>query len=137
MLFLDFLTKLNFYYSLTLACMPMNDMVDYSLDSIYGDYLLSNGISYYADIDLEFSTPKDHFFIGGGFKSVFAPKENLRSFVPLRDAFDFNIGMRYNRFQLGFRHYCTHPVALAVHNRPNKYAIHGAYEEIYLTISNR
>lgn len=137
MVFFAFLQKLNFYYSLTMAFMPRNDFIIYGNDPIYELQWSHEEKVYYTDIEVEMASPKDIIFVGGSIKTVFTPKDNSYTNIPLRDAFRFYFGLRYDRFELGFRHYCTHPVALYIHNKANEFSIHGSYREIYLQISNR
>ena len=137
MLFLEFLQKLSFYYNLTLAFMPLNDYVLYHQDSLWAEYISRDPNYYYVSIDVEIATPKDMFFVGGSFKTVFAPRKKDISNVVLRNVSLFNTGFRFNRFEIGFKHYCTHPVAFYIDNMGNDYSIHGAYEEIYISFSNK
>ena len=137
MVLLTFLQKLNIYYALTIGLMPMNDFAVYQVDAILAEYLSAPSVSYYADYQAEISTPKDIFFIGGGIKCVFQPKAKSHTMIPLRQAYNFNAGFRYDRFEIGFNHYCTHPLAFYINNKANSYSIHGAYEEIYIKVESR
>jgi len=77
----------------------------------------------------------DLFFVGGSIRTYVWKKEEGISFWPWRDGFMFNAGLRYKILELGFRHYCTHPVI--PYQYPAQMNWEGAYEEIYFRIEGR
>ena len=77
----------------------------------------------------------DLLFIGGTVRTYVWKKQEGISFWPWRDGYLFKVGLRKGPFELGFRHYCTHPVI------PYRYPIQmnweGAYEEIYFRVEGQ
>ena len=120
-----------------MGLMPLNDFAMWQVDAVYAEYISQPKISYYADYQGEISTPKDVFFIGGWIKCVFQPSAKSKNMVPLREAYNFHAGIRYDRFEIGFKHFCMHPLALHINNKGSDYAIYGAYEEIYIKIESK
>jgi len=76
-----------------------------------------------------------YLFLGGSIRTyVWKDREGV-SFWPWRDGYMFNAGLRYKQMELGFRHYCTHPVI--PYRYPAKMNWEGAYEEVYFRIESK
>jgi len=74
-------------------------------------------------------------FVGGSIRTyAWKEIENI-SFWPWRDGYLFNAGLRYKILELGFRHYCTHPII--PYQYPAQMNWEGAYEEIYLRVEGK
>ena len=77
----------------------------------------------------------DLLFVGGSIRTYVWKDEEGISFWPWRDGYLFNAGIRYKFVELGFRHYCTHPVIPYAY--PVQMNWEGAYEEIYLRFEGK
>lgn len=137
MIFLEFLRNINIYYALTVGLIPMNSWATWEKDATYANYFNDNKVSYYAEYDAEVSTPKDIFFIGGGIKCVFKSEAGTSDNIPVRESYYLHTGLRYDRFEIGFKHMCVHPLAFHLNNAADDYAIYGGYEEIYVKVESR
>ena len=119
----------NIYFCLELGFIPNSTFVMYETPStiLYKDQY--GYIDFEAEIILG-----DLFFIGGSIKTYIWRYGNFE-FWPEKNGFLFETGFRYKLFELGFRHYCAHPVV------PYQYQIkmnwEGAYQEVYLRIEGR
>jgi hypothetical protein len=79
----------------------------------------------------------DHLFLGGDVRIYdWMAKEEI-SFWPSRGAFTLNAGVAFGDIELGFRHYCTHPIVPYMPIQTGKAKWEGAYEEIYLRLEVR
>ena len=79
----------------------------------------------------------DHFFIGGAVKTYMKNKATDRSFLPFETDYLLKAGLRYKNLELGFRHFCLHPVRpYEMYYQPQGSA-DGAYEEFYIRISSK
>jgi len=89
-----------------------------------------NKVSFYFDLETELEYK--NFFVGGGVKT-FAGKSTRvrREFVPYKITYKFAAGYNFNNFQIGFRHYCIHPVVPYV-TFDSPILFQGAYEELYV-----
>ncbi len=137
MVFLNFLKQLHFYYNITLAFLPRGDFVEYSADPDFETIFLQKRSCWLGVIETEMTSPKEYFFLGVDVQTAFTPTNYDHTMVALRDAFVFKTGFRFDRFEIGYNHFCTHPIALYYKNEANKNSLHGAYDEIYITFSNK
>lgn len=129
---LSYLKLIEFYYLLTAGVIPHNRFVNYE-DMINFD----PAVMYHAVIQVELVSPKKYLFFAGGFENYYAKGPDGLFFTALQDAFVFQTGFRLYKFELGYQHYCTHPLAFSVSNTASLRAKYGSYDEIYLRISNR
>lgn len=89
----------------------------------------------YINLSMEIELFK-YIFVGGMAKNYFQRKDNNYSFHPFEVDYLFKAGLRYKNIELGFRHFCLHPV------RPYEMYYHpqgstdSSYEEFYIRISN-
>jgi len=94
-------------------------------------YTKLNGFSYYIDQEIIFSIVEEHFFAGMGNK-IYAWKQTKGiTFRPDAIDFKFMAGIKMSdNFQVGFRHYCEHPIkAWSYESEPTIFE--RWYEEIY------
>ncbi len=89
---------------------------------------------YYVDFDAEVLI-LNYFFIGGSAKTFIQPNNKKRDFYPIQMDYLFRTGLRYKNIEIGFNHFCTHPVqSVGIISRGTAY---GGYEEFYIRIEKR
>lgn len=91
------------------------------------------GVTVYTQLDFSISA-WGHFFLKGFVRTDTQP-EAINSFDPYASSYEVSFGYQRGGVEIGFRHWCKHPVATYVLNRtdilPN---LEGAYEEVYLRL---
>jgi len=95
----------------------------------------ANKVSFYFNLETKIEIKK--FYIGGGIKT-FAGKSisDAKEFVPYKATYKFMTGFEFDKFEIGFRHYCIHPVVPYI-TFDNPAIFHGAYEELYIRFSTK
>jgi len=130
------MTWLTFIFALELGFLPKGDLVMY--DSWLFDVC---PISYSAYTDMEAEVViLDTFFAGGGVRTSIwqlTTDNGDFSFFPHKAVYSFFAGARYRTFEIGFRHFCIHPVVPYFPITWPNPIWEAAYEELYLRISNR
>jgi hypothetical protein len=76
----------------------------------------------------------DHVFAGGKMRIYDWMNAGSFGFWPNRGAFTFETGLTFRSLELGFRHYCTHPILPYLEYNPAAVEWEGGYEEIYLRL---
>jgi hypothetical protein len=120
---------LVFLYALEIGLLPNNSFVMYQkpADEVFDQ-------AFYIQFESEIEMFR-FLFLGGSIRTYLWKDKKGISFWPSRDGYQFNVGFRYKFLEVGFRHYCTHPVI------PYRYPIQmnweGSYQEIYLRLSNK
>jgi len=76
--------------------------------------------------------------VGGGMRNYFWKDRGEIGFCPYQMTFRFDAGWRNEFLDIGFRHYCMHPVVpwLALTEAP-MCEWEGAYEELFVRIHGR
>jgi hypothetical protein len=123
------------FFVLELGWMPQGEFVMYRswvLDEFFP-------VKYTAYTDLEAEVVFfEHVFMGGGVKtSVWKLDEDGWTFFPHKAVYRFSVGARVGIFEFGFRHFCIHPVTPFFDWLEPQALWEGAYEEIYVRVSNR
>ncbi len=77
-----------------------------------------------------------NLFIGGAVKTYFQDDATDYSYIPFEADYLFKAGYRYKNLELGFRHFCLHPVRPYEMYYPSQGSNDGSYEEFYVRISN-
>lgn len=121
---------LALFFALEVGFLPMGFIGTYFKETPIGVDLQGSG---YVDIDLEFALFQ-YAFIGGGVKTYIYRYSNSRYFSPATVEYDFRAGLRFEPLELGFRHYCAHPVVPWVYFREISPQWEGGYEELYLRL---
>ena len=120
---------LVFIFALEIGWLPIDSLKMYEQPMSY-----QSGQSGYIQFESEIELFK-HVFVGGSIRTYISKNKNSYDFWPTRDGYMFYTGLRYDILEIGFRHYCTHPVV------PWDYQFNpiweGAYEEIYFRISGK
>jgi hypothetical protein len=87
----------------------------------------------YTQFDIE-ALAYNHIFVGGGIKTEIEPVKNMLNFMVDRSTYYFNAGFRYEAFEVGYRHLCTHStVPYFYYYRPKLWD--GAYDEVYFKVT--
>ncbi len=125
-----FLLLFSIVYSSAFECgiTPYDNMNVYVAE--FWQEVTGNKISFY--FDLETQLKYKGFFIGGGIKTFAGkPITKIKEFHPYKTTYKFLVGYEYKNFQIGFRHYCIHPVVPYV-TFDSPIIFQGAYEELYI-----
>lgn len=98
--------------------------------------LIMNESVMYMTLDAEIVV-LDHLFISGAVKTYFQDDTSDYSYFPFESDYLFKAGFRYKNLELGFRHFCLHPVRpYEMYYQPQG-STDGSYEEFYIRISNK
>jgi len=90
--------------------------------------------SFYAQLDVE-AEAWGAVFVGGSIRTNVWRLEDGFGFWPERDLYGFRAGLRLGIVEVGFRHWCTHPVMPMLLGACDP-LWEGGYEEVYLRIGN-
>lgn len=92
------------------------------------------GVGYYTQLDAE--VQYGPAFVGGSVRTDMTP-DSLGSWNPHWMTYRFNAGVRWNLFEVGYRHQCTHPLQTYVYNQSylKTPILEGAYDEVYARMS--
>lgn len=122
-------------FALELGWMPNGDFLMYDPPSF-----VSVAGSYYTELEMR-ATAFGFLFVGGSVKSFVWLYEGEYTFAPERELYEFEAGLTRGPLEVGFRHYCTHPMwpylwayqhGDAGYGQAARYE--GAYEELYLRL---
>lgn len=89
----------------------------------------------YTALDAEVEIAQ-YLFIGGHVTTYVWRTDNSYSYKPARADYGFRAGVRFRGLELGWRHFCSHPIA------PNWHMIRelpyeASYNQMYIRISGR
>lgn len=60
-----------------------------------------------------------------------------KSYVPVKNTYEFNIGFNYKFIEIGYEHYCTHPTALTnFKSNDLSYLIEGKSDKVFIKFYN-
>ena len=125
------MTWLALFFALEIGFLPNGHLETYSNDRMPKAIELQG--SGYVDFETEVRLFK-YGFIGGSTKIYINKHNNGDTFSPETAEFDFNLGIRIAPLELGFRHYCMHPIVPWIYYTRVSPQWEGAYEEIYLRL---
>jgi len=91
--------------------------------------------TYYITLDSEVVV-LNYLFIGGAVKTYILGSDNYNYF-PFEADYLFKAGLRFKNLELGFRHFCLHPVRPYEMYYEPQGTTDGAYEEFYIRLSNK
>lgn len=119
-------------YFLELGYSPFYDSRNASeIDNIR----IRNESIYYITLDAELIL-FNHIFIGGAVKTYFQNDASDYSYFPFESDYLFKAGFKYKNIEIGFKHFCLHPVRpYEMYYQPQG-STDGSYEEFYIRISN-
>ena len=93
------------------------------------------GVSFYGDYNFEVQMFDNHFFYGIGNKIFIWKVEEGKSFKPDAINFIFFAGLRFgDNVEIGFRHYCQHPIAAWANGNIDS-TWERWYEEVYIKLN--
>ena len=134
----EYLKLIHFYYLVSFGFVPNENFFRYYEDSIYvaiassdNKYLFTN------DVEIEFTSPKEFYYIGGTIQTNFARRNKSHSMFVIQNSYNFSTGLRIDKIEFGYTHYCTHPIAMSLSNKGNKNSVYGAYDKFHISISNK
>lgn len=100
---MDFLQTLTLAVALSTGYVPDYTRMD-------GDAFISKQERFYTDIGLELSAMDDLFFVAMSTKTQAIHPEGSTFFSPIHEEYRVGAGMRFGTFEIGYEHYCLHPV---------------------------
>ena len=123
------MTALLFLFFLEFGFLPSGTMVQYEQPAFVqfeGDLYTDLGalVSLYG------------FYIGGGVKTYMWRDKGELSFWPHLADYRFLAGFKYGIVEIGFRHYCIHPVVPMLAWTQPAQIWEGAYDEVFIRVSN-
>jgi len=123
---------LVFVFALEVGLFPNNSFIMYQPNPAY----VIDAVGFYTD--LEASMESYGFYVGGGMRCYFWKDRDPLDFYPYQMTFSFDAGWRNEFFEIGFRHYCMHPVVpwLALTEAP-ECQWEGSYDEMFIRIYGR
>lgn len=127
------MTWLALFFALEVGFLPGGYMETYTY---YGATDETFAGAYYVDMDAEVRL-FDILFIGGGSKVYMDRTHGMINFIPNTVNYNFVAGARYGPLEVGFRHYCIHPIMPWSRYRVEMPEWEGWYEEIYVRIEGR
>ena len=123
---------LVFVFALEAGLLPHYGFVMYEpdLQAVFADH------SFYTH--LEASVEAYGFYVGGAMRCYFWKCRDGYDFSPYQMTFRFDAGWRNDFLNIGFRHYCMHPVVpfLALKGAP-LCKWEASYEELFVRIEGR
>lgn len=119
-------------FALELGILPQTGFVMYQPNPAY----VVDQVGFYTDLSA--TVEAYGFYAGGGMRCYFWIDRDTVSFWPEQMTFLFEAGWRTEGLNVGFRHYCMHPVVpyLALTGAPPQ-NWEGSYEEIYIRFDGR
>jgi hypothetical protein len=87
---------------------------------------------FYADLGAR-AVFWDRLYLGGSVRTNFADQRYMPDFKPLSALYLFEAGYKHDWLQVGWRHYCTHPVPALVGGSFAR-LWEGGYEEVFVRI---
>lgn len=126
---------LLFFFTLELGWMPHGEFVMYDAPLLFESFPVA--YTAYAELEAEVEL-FGIFFAGGSIRtSVWQLQHSSWTFFPHKAVYGFFAGARWKLLELGFRHFCIHPVVPYFGLIQPEALWEGAYDELYLRISNR
>ncbi|MBA7650936.1 hypothetical protein ES703_58751 [subsurface metagenome] len=128
------MTWLAFVFALEIGFLPCGDFVMYNSDFLDEFY----PVKYTAYTELEAEVLAwDILFIGGGIRtSIWQLQESGYGFFPHKAVYNFHAGARQGLLEIGWRHFCIHPVVPCFKYIKPEAIWEGAFDMLYLRISN-
>ncbi len=116
----------------------------FALEMGYAPYYGSfNGSEHFLEQNIYYVTMEteaillDYIFIGGVIKTYINDKPDDYTFSPFEADYLFKAGLRYKNLEVGFKHFCLHPVRPYEMYYEPQGSTDSGYEEFYIRISNK
>ena len=121
---------LDLTFEMELGYLPQNGWVLHETD-------LTTGTNFYDKVTVELIL-LNTFFAGFNMRSDFSDIPGSYQFDPTTITYGINVGFRFGNFEIGFRHYCFHPVITYIRNSTEETInAEGGYEEIYIKFKGK
>lgn len=121
------LGMLTLWMALEAGYQPLGDLAMYEQARLYSER------SFYLEMQARV-TIAHTLFVGGEVTTYMSPL-SLNNWDPTRMLYQFNAGLRVDGIEVGFRHYCTHPVMTYLPwRRLGRQYWEGAWEQIYARV---
>lgn len=101
-------------------------------------YELSTGkICFFSEFDMELLVMK-RLFIRGGVRTNFFKDKDWLDYEPYEIKFDISTGINFDFIEIGFSHFCVHPIKTFHNDHKNypKIEYEGGRQELYIKFSN-
>jgi len=79
----------------------------------------------------------DHLFIEGMVKTRMYSRNDNYTYRPFTDEYTIGMGLMFGNIEVGFRHFCTHPVIPYIETVSPGIRYEGGYEELYIIFDTR
>lgn len=123
---------LALFFALELAVLPNGFIQTYDTDLVH-ESLIGDGL---VKMEAE-ATLFDYFFVGGEMDCYLKVQDGDNPFFPVDMFYAFSAGARFDFLEIGFRHYCMHPIVPFLYHAEVSPQWEGSYEEIYLRVEVR
>jgi hypothetical protein len=114
-------------FALEVGWMPQGDFLMHEPTSI----VTLEGMFY---VDFEARATLFGFLFAGGEVKTIMWGVGWNNYSPERMLYQFNAGIRLDPLELGWRHYCTHPMWTYLQSWNGTARWEGSYEEVYLRL---
>jgi len=122
-------SKIHFTYGIELGWISTGRLVLYEIGAPGAD-VLNYDLTLYTDVGIGLSV--FDFYIKGNTKVPFYPYREEFSMCPFSSFFNFSVGYKRNRFDVGVRHLCAHPVLPAIRHEEIPEMVTGGYTEMFI-----
>lgn len=119
-------------FALEVGLLPFDQTIMYDPPA----RLLNASWVFYTTLDAEVQLFDNHAFVGGSTEIREWKYPDAMKFSPERAGFAFNAGLRWGPVEIGFLHYCTHPVVPFLPYYKPTVVWEGAYEKIYIRVES-
>lgn len=122
------MTWLAFVFALEAGWLPHGGFVAYEAPEV----IMVNG-SFYTVLQAE-AVAWDYLYLAGGMKAMMWSQKGEWTFWPHTMLYNFGAGLRLGPIEVGWRHFCVHPVMpYSIIFDPHLKA-EGAWDEIFLRV---
>ena len=128
-------------YAMEFGYQPVGTVVMYKQPSWRTPDFAHFSGSFYTDLEIMVGIAGINtlgFYVGGGVRTEMWGLNNELSFWPHLSNYRFLASFRYGPIEIGFRHFCIHPVVpMLALIQPVEQIWEGAYEEVFIRVSNK
>jgi len=127
---------LIFLFALELGWLPQGNFAMYNVSD---RFMKVYPVKYTAYVDMEAEVVMfNTLFAGGSVRtSVWQFDSDSWTYFPHKAVYGFFAGVKTRKVEVGFRHYCIHPVIPFFGCVEPKPIWEGSYEEVYIRVTNR
>lgn len=123
------MTWLALIFAFEMGMTPGNGWYLYEANELYEP----GAVGYYTTLEAELEAGP--VFVGGSLRTDMQPN-SLTNYNPHWVTYDFNAGLRFDPFEVGYRHRCSHPIQTYVYNQEylRDPLLEGSYDEVYARV---